>query len=81
LVGFVNGLLLVVIESKKPGVPARAAFDENLTRYTGRFDVPFLPPRRGRPPAASFAANAASPAQSSPAAACFRRSRLYLRCK
>jgi type I restriction enzyme R subunit len=23
----------VVIELKKPGVPARAAFDENLTRY------------------------------------------------
>jgi Type I restriction enzyme R protein N terminus (HSDR_N) len=31
LVGFVNGLPLVVIELKKPGVPARAAFDENLT--------------------------------------------------
>ena len=30
LVGFVNGLPLVVIELKKPGVPARAAFDENL---------------------------------------------------
>jgi hypothetical protein len=33
LVGFVNGLPLVVIELKKPGVPARAAFDENLMRY------------------------------------------------
>ena len=33
LVGFVNGLLLVVIELKKPGVLARAAFDENLTSY------------------------------------------------
>ncbi len=33
LVGFVNGLPLVVIELKKPGVPARAAFDENLTIY------------------------------------------------
>ena len=33
LVGFVNGLPLVVIELKKPGVPARAAFDENLTHY------------------------------------------------
>jgi type I restriction enzyme R subunit len=33
LVGFVNGLPLVVIELKKPGVPARAAFDENLTSY------------------------------------------------
>jgi hypothetical protein len=79
LVGFVNGLLLVVIESKKPGVPACAAFDGNLTHYTGRFAVPFLPPRRGRPPAASFAANEASPAQFSPAAACFRCSRPYLR--
>jgi type I restriction enzyme R subunit len=33
LVGFVNGLPLVVIELKKPGVSARAAFDENLTSY------------------------------------------------
>jgi type I restriction enzyme R subunit len=33
LVGFVNGLPLVVIEFKKLGVPARAAFDENLTHY------------------------------------------------
>ena len=33
LVGFVNGLPLVVIELKKPGVPARNAFDENLTHY------------------------------------------------
>jgi len=33
LVGFVNGLPLVVIELKKPGVPAPAAFDENLTHY------------------------------------------------
>ncbi len=33
LVGFVSGLPLVVIELKKPGVPARAAFDENLTSY------------------------------------------------
>jgi hypothetical protein len=36
LVGFVNGLPLVVIELKKPGVPARAAFDENLTHYKHR---------------------------------------------
>ena len=36
LVGFVNGLPLVVIELKKPGVPARAAFDENLTHYKSR---------------------------------------------
>lgn len=33
LVGFVNGLPVVIIELKKPGVPARAAFDENLTSY------------------------------------------------
>lgn len=33
LVGFVNGLPWVVMELKKPGVPARTAFDENLTHY------------------------------------------------
>jgi type I restriction enzyme R subunit len=33
LIGFVNGLPLVVIELKKPGVPARQAFEENLTSY------------------------------------------------
>ena len=33
MVGFVNGLPLVVVELKKPGVPARAAFNENLTYY------------------------------------------------
>ncbi|HNF99864.1 MAG TPA: type I restriction endonuclease, partial [Pseudomonadota bacterium] len=33
LVGFVNGLPWVVIELKKPGVPARRAFDDNLTHY------------------------------------------------
>ena len=33
LVGFVNGLPLVVIEFKQPGVPARVAFDNNLTHY------------------------------------------------
>ncbi len=33
LVGFVNGLPWVVIELKNPGVPARSAFDENLTHY------------------------------------------------
>lgn len=33
LVGFVNGLPWVVVELKKPSVPARAAFDENLTHY------------------------------------------------
>jgi hypothetical protein len=45
LVGFVNGLPLVVIELKKPGVPARAAFDENLTHYKSRIDTsPLIPP-------------------------------------
>jgi type I restriction enzyme, R subunit len=33
LVGFVNGVPWVVIELKPPGVPARAAFDENITHY------------------------------------------------
>ncbi len=33
LVGFVNGLPLIVIELKKPGVPAQQAFDGNLTSY------------------------------------------------
>jgi type I restriction enzyme R subunit len=33
LVGFLNGMPWVVIELKKPAVPARAAFDENLTHY------------------------------------------------
>jgi type I restriction enzyme R subunit len=33
VVGFVNGLPLVVIEFKKPGVSARVAFDDNLTHY------------------------------------------------
>lgn len=33
LIGFVNGLPFVVVEFKKPGVSARAAFDENLTSY------------------------------------------------
>lgn len=40
LVGFVNGLPWVVVELKKPGVPARAAFDENLTHY--KQQVPHL---------------------------------------
>ncbi|HMN21492.1 MAG TPA: DUF3387 domain-containing protein [Ottowia sp.] len=40
LVAFVNGLPWVVVELKKPGVPARAAFDENLTHY--RQQVPQL---------------------------------------
>jgi type I restriction enzyme R subunit len=40
LVGFVNGLPLVVIELKKPGVPARAAFAENLTHY--KREIPSL---------------------------------------
>lgn len=40
LVGFVNGLPLVVIEFKKPALPVRAAFDENLTTY--KTDIPQL---------------------------------------
>src|SRR5712691_7577497 len=31
LVGFVNGLPLVLVELKKPGVPAKQALDDNLT--------------------------------------------------
>ena len=33
LIGFVNGLPLVVVELKKPGVPTKQAFDDNLTSY------------------------------------------------
>ncbi len=33
LIGFVNGLPWVVIELKKPSVPAKQAFDGNLTSY------------------------------------------------
>jgi type I restriction enzyme, R subunit len=33
LIGFVNGLPLVLIEFKKPGVPARSALEENITSY------------------------------------------------
>ncbi len=40
LVGLVNGLPIVVIEFKKPGVPAQQAFDDNLTCY--KADVPQL---------------------------------------
>jgi type I restriction enzyme R subunit len=40
LVGFVNGLPMVVVELKVPGVPARAAFDENLTHY--KHEIPQL---------------------------------------
>ena len=40
LVGFINGLPVVVIELKQPGVPARAAFDENLTHY--KAEIPQL---------------------------------------
>ncbi|MDS4042656.1 MAG: type I restriction endonuclease subunit R [Candidatus Competibacter sp.] len=40
LVGFVNGLPWVVVELKKPGVPARTAFDENLTHY--KHEIPSL---------------------------------------
>lgn len=40
LIGFINGLPMVVVEFKKPGVPARAAFDDNLTCY--KADIPQL---------------------------------------
>ncbi len=40
LIGFVNGLPLVVVELKKPGVPAQQAFTENLTCY--KADIPAL---------------------------------------
>jgi type I restriction enzyme, R subunit len=40
LVGFVNGLPMIVAELKKPGVAARAAFDENLTHY--KREIPAL---------------------------------------
>jgi type I restriction enzyme R subunit len=40
LVGFVNGLPWVVVELKQPGVPARTAFDENLTHY--KHEIPQL---------------------------------------
>lgn len=33
LIAFVNGLPFVVIELKKPGVPAKQAFEDNLTSY------------------------------------------------
>jgi type I restriction enzyme R subunit len=33
LIGFMNGLPLVVMEFKKPGVPARAALEDNITSY------------------------------------------------
>ena len=33
LAGLISGLPVVVIELKQPGMPARAAFDENLSRY------------------------------------------------
>jgi len=45
LVGFVNGLPWVVVELKKPGVPARSAFDENLTHY--KQQIPQLFPAMG----------------------------------
>ena len=40
LIAFINGLPLVVIELKKPGVPARSAFDDNLKCYKN--DIPHL---------------------------------------
>ena len=51
-VGFGRGLPLGIIELKKPGVPARAAFDENLTHYRqqipARFWLNALPHRLER---------------------------------
>lgn len=41
LVGFVNGLPWVVVEFKKPGVPARAAFDDNITHYKSQISQLF----------------------------------------
>ncbi|NBW83296.1 type I restriction endonuclease subunit R, partial [bacterium] len=41
LVGFVNGMPWVVIELKKPGVPVRSAFDENLTHYKSQIPALF----------------------------------------
>ena len=41
LVGFINGLPFVVIELKKPGIPARTAFDENLTHYKAQIPALF----------------------------------------
>jgi type I restriction enzyme R subunit len=43
LIGFVNGLPLVVIELKKPGVAARAGFDDNLTHYKAEIPALFWP--------------------------------------
>lgn len=40
LLGFVNGLPWIVIELKKPGVPARQAFDDNITHY--KREIPAL---------------------------------------
>lgn len=41
LIGFVNGLPLVFIELKKPSVPLKSAFDDNLRDYRGQ-SVPQL---------------------------------------
>jgi type I restriction enzyme R subunit len=41
LVGFVNGLPLVVVEFKKPGVPSRSAFEDNITHYKAEIPVLF----------------------------------------
>jgi type I restriction enzyme R subunit len=40
LIGFVNGLPLVLVELKKPGMPAQQAFTDNLTCY--KADIPAL---------------------------------------
>jgi type I restriction enzyme, R subunit len=45
LVGFLNGLPLLVIEFKKPGVSARAAFDDNLSHYKAQIPPAVLEQR------------------------------------
>lgn len=42
LVGFVNGLPLLVVEFKKPGVAARTAFDGNLRHYKSQIPALFV---------------------------------------
>ncbi len=41
MIGFVNGLPLVVLELKNPGVAARAGFDDNLTHYKAQASALF----------------------------------------
>ncbi len=41
VIGFVNGLPLVVLELKNPGVAARAGYDDNLTHYKAQIPALF----------------------------------------